>query len=610
MDWQGWATLGLLAAMIGGLIRYAHLADVIFMGGVTVLGILGIISPAEALSGFSNAGMLTVAALFVVAAGLRETGALDIVAHKLLGAEAHERRVIFRLTLALSLISAFLNNTTVVAMALPVVLDWCRKHQIAPSRLLIPVSYASIIGGCWTLIGTSTNLVVHGLMLDAGMSGMSFFEVGYVGVPVTLLCIPFIVFILPRLLPTRKQFAERIDTARREYFVEMIVRPECPFIGASVQKAGLRQLPGLFLVEIQRDGRIIAPVAPDEALESGDRLVFAGVVGTIVDLQKIKGLTPATEDEEAHAAAARSGRQLCEAVVSGSSPLVGRGIRESNFRTVYDAAVIAAHRNGERLAGKIGDIVLRPGDTLLLQTSPGFVRAHRNNPDFYLVSEIGDAEPVRHEKARLALSIMMLMIVLMALPDLAEAFGASEAFSRRIEPLRVLIAFLAGGAMVVTRCVAAASARRHIEYQVLLVIAASFGIARAIEKTGAADFVAGAFMPIASQFGTLAALAVVYLLVSVFTEVVTNNAAAALMFPIAVATAHKLGVDPRPFVIVVTIAASAAFASPIGYQTHMMVFGPGGYRFTDFVRAGVPLNLIWFIGTIVLVPLIWDLGPP
>lgn len=600
---SGWMTIGILAVMVFGLIRYAHLADVIFLGGLTLFGLSGVISPQEALSGFSNAGMLTVAALFVVAAGLRETGSLDVIAHKLLGVEGDERRALTRLTLSLTAVSAFLNNTTVVAMALPVVLDWCRKHRIAPSRLLIPISYASILGGCCTLIGTSTNLVVHGLMLDAGMAGMSFFEVGYVGLPIAIVSALFMIFIMPRMLPTRQEFTERIDSARREYLVEMVVQPECPFIGSTVQAAGLRQLHGLFLFEIERGDRIIAPVTPDETLQSGDRLVFAGVVATIVDLQKIKGLVPSAADGATRAML--PGRRFCEAVVSTSSPLVGRGVRESNFRTVYDAAVIAVHRNGARLQGKIGDIVLRAGDTLLMQTAPGFFRAHRNNPDFYLVSEVGDAEPIRHDKARPALGIMFLMVVLMATPDLARGLGASTELCERLDPLRVFVAFLAAGVMVVTRCVTASNARRYIEYQVLLVIAASFGISRAIEKTGAAEFIAQAFTPIGEWLGPIGALAAVYFLVSFFTEIVTNNAAAALMFPIAVAAAGKLHVDPRPFVMAVTIAASAAFASPIGYQTHMMVFGPGGYRFTDFLKTGIPLNLLWLVLAVILIPMIW-----
>ncbi len=604
MNPAGWITLGVLVAMVYGLIRYANLADVIFLGGLTLLGLSGIVSPQEALSGFSNAGMLTVAALFVVAAGLRETGSLDLIAHKLLGPEGSERKALLRLTIALSVVSAFLNNTTVVAMALPVVLDWCRKHGIAPSRLLIPISYASIIGGCCTLIGTSTNLVVHGLMLDAGLPGMSFFEIGYVGIPIAILSGLFLIFVLPRFLPTRQEFTERIDSARREYLVEIVVQGDCPFIGSTVQAAGLRQLHGLFLFEIQRGERIIAPVAPNELLENGDRLVFAGVVSTIVDLQKIKGLVPATADGSTRAML--PGRRFCEAVISASSPLVGRGVRESNFRTVYDAAVIAVHRNGVRLQGKIGDIVLRAGDTLLMQTAPGFSRAHRNNPDFYLVSEVGDAEPVRHDKARMALLIMFVMIALMAMPDLAKVFGASEALCRRLDPLRVFVAFLAAGVMVLTRCVAASSARRYIEYQVLLVIAASFGISKAIEKTGTAEFVAQAFTPVGEWLGPIGALAAIYLLVSFFTEVVTNNAAAALMFPIAVATAHGLGVDSRPFVMAVALAASAAFSSPIGYQTHMMVFGPGGYRFTDFIKAGIPLNALWWIAAVILIPMVWS----
>lgn len=606
MHWQGWFTLAVLAAMLFGLMRFSHLADVLFMAAVTTLGLAGVISPREALGGFANTGMLTVAALFVVAAGLRQSGALDWIAHHMLGEGRGLHRTMARLTAPLVALSAFLNNTTVVAIAMPVVFDWCRKRGFSPSRFLLPVSYASIIGGVCTLIGTSTNLVVHGLMIDHGMKGMSFFEIGYVGVPVALVSFLYLIFITPRILPNRQEFVEQIGTASREYIVLMQVQPDCPFIGSDVQSAGLRQLPGLFLVEVERNGEIISPVRPDERLESDDRLLFAGVVSTIVDLQQIKGLSPIAPVESGEQRLRPTeGRRLCEAVISASSPLVGRGIREANFRTVYDAAVIAVHRNGERLPGKIGDIVLRPGDTLLMQTSTGFVRAHRNDPDFYLVSEVGESEPMRHEKAGLAGLILLAMVLLMALPDLLPAGTLPAWFVERLDQARVLVAFAAAGMMVVLRCVDSSTARRNIEWQVLIVIAASFGIANAIEKTGAATVITNSFVPLTTAFGPIAALAAVYLLVNVLTELITNNAAAALMFPIALSAAARLGVDPRPFAIVVAIAASACFSSPIGYQTHMMVFGPGGYRFSDFIKAGIPMNLLWFITTILIVPYIW-----
>jgi di/tricarboxylate transporter len=608
MQWQGTFTLGLIFAMLLGLIWYSHLADVIFLGGVVILALVGILTPAEALAGFSNAGMLTVAALFVVATGLRDTGALDRFAHRLLGRPQGEKRALLRLLTPIAASSAVLNNTTIVAMALPVVVDWCRRNRMAASRFLIPLSYATIAGGMCTLIGTSTNLVVHGLMLEGGGRGFGFLELGFVGVPVTIVTLLYLLFVTPRFLPHRQEFLEQLGATRREYIVEMSVEPICPFIGQSVQAAGLRHLPGLFLVEIGRGGELISPVAPDEPLRAGDRLIFAGVVSTIVDLQRIKGLVPVTPDEQS-ASFHLSDGDLCEAVVSASSPLVGRSIRDANFRTVYDAAVIAVHRNGARLSGKIGDIGLRPGDALLLRTSAGFVRAHRNNPDFYLVSEVGGYQRPRHHKVGIATGILLLLIAAMAAPDVMEWLGVKGEWFHRFQRGQVLFALAAAGLMVVSRCVPAASARRSIQWDVLFVIAASFGISKALEKTGASEWLVTSVLPVFSQWGPLAALAAVYLLCNILTELLTNNAAAALVFPIAMTTALKMGLDPKPFAVAVAAAASGGFATPIGYQTHLMVFGPGGYKYGDFVRAGLPLNIVWFIVSMIVIPLVWPLRP-
>ncbi|HKQ46895.1 MAG TPA: SLC13 family permease [Phycisphaerae bacterium] len=609
MNWQGWFTLALVLVMLLGLARRAHLADIIFLGGLTLLALLGIISPAEALSGFSNPGMLTVAALFVVAAGLRESGALDGLARRILGQPQSERRVLGRLLLPIAAMSAFLNNTTIVAMGMPIVVDWCRKHRQSASRYLMPMSHATVAAGLCTLIGTSTNLVVHGMMVDnpeTRHTGMGFFEIGYVGLPVTIVAILYLVFIAPKLLPARQELFEQLGESRREYMIEMLVEPACPFVGQSVQAAGLRQLPGLFLVEIERDAQVLSPVGPDELLEAGDHLVFVGVVGTIVDLQKTKGLVP-IEEQGRTSRLDRLDRRLCEAVVSPASPLVGRSIRGANFRTVYDAAVIAVHRSGERLQGKIGNIVLRPGDTLLLQTATGFLRAHRNNPDFYLVSEVDEAVPVRHEKATLALVILGAMVVMMGLPDVLQWTGADPQLAKSLDRSRVFFAFAAAGLMVIARCVAPSTARRNIQWDVLYVIAASFGIARAMENTGAAKFIVDLFHPLITPFGPVAAVVVIYLITNLLTELLTNNAAAALVFPVAIWTAKELQIDPRPLVMTVTIAASAAFATPIGYQTNMMIFGPGGYRFSDFVKVGLPLNVLCFLISVLLIPRIWSL---
>ena len=604
MNWQTAFTFVVLLAILISLVRYTHLVDVIFVGAVALFAAAGIITPAEAFSGFSNEGMLTIGALFVVAAGVTQTGLVSRIANRILGHSSNTRTALARVVVPTTIMSAFLNNTTQVAMTMPPLLEWARKHRVAPSKLLLPLSFAAILGGVCTLIGTSTNLVTHGMLKSVGLPGLGMWELGMVGIPIAVVGCTFLILAGPRLLPDRKEFMEQLGESRREFLVEMMVQADCPLAGSSIQEAGLRNLPGLFLVSIERDGNSIAPVSSDEVIVIGDRLTFTGVVSTIVDLQRIRGLVSAADD---HTALGDSIKGLHEAVVSTSSPLIGRNIRDANFRTTYDAAVIAVHRNGARLNQKIGDIVLEPGDTLLLMTAPGFLRVHRNNPDFFLVSLAADIAPERHHRAVVAAAIALGLIAIMTVPDLLTVFGVSDATVIWLEDRRVVFAFLAAGAMVATGCVSASSARRQIDWRVLVVIAASFGISDAMRNSGAADYLARLVSHSSHSFGNLGALAAIYLLTWVLTEFMSNNAAAALMFPIGVAAAKGLGIDPRPFVIAITVAASGGFISPIGYQTHLMVFGPGGYKQSDFLRVGLPMGLLWFATAMLVIPLAWPL---
>jgi di/tricarboxylate transporter len=326
----------------------------------------------------------------------------------------------------------------------------------------------------------------------------------------------------------------------------------------------------------------VTPVSPDEFIQEGDRLVFAGVVSTIIELQRIRGFVPIAEDP---GAGSDPTHRLAEAVVSRSSPLVGRSIREASFRTVYDAAVIAVHRNGERLPGKIGEIVLLAGDTLLLQCAPGFLRAHRDSPDFFLVSELDDDTKPRYERAGLALAILLGMVTLVTAGVLPIAIAS----------------FAAVGLMLVTRCLTATQARRSVDWSILVVIGSVLGIASAMEKTGAADLIAQGLVGSSSALGPMGAMIIIYVTCLVMAETLHHNAAVAIMFPIAVATANQIGVDPRGFVMAVAIASCCAFASPVSYQTHLIVYGPGGYRFTDFVKVGLPLDIL--CGAVI--PWIW-----
>ena len=587
MQWQGWLTLAVVLLTLYAMVKELAGPDIILMAGLFTLAAFGVLTPRETFEGFANPALATIGALFIVSAALRETGALEATVGRLMDRTRSERGGLARICPSVAALSAFLNNAPIVAMMTPTVIDWARRRGLSPSRFLIPVSYSSILGSTITVIGTSTTLTVAGLMSESGLEEMGFFELAPVGIPVAIAGLVFLQCVAPKLLPTRHEPAEDLGDRRREYTASMIVEEQCPLIDQTVEEAGLRHLPGLFLVEIGRAGHIITPVGPDQLIRPNDRLVFAGVVSTIVELQRIRGLVPATDDEGP--APIHPEHRLVEAVISASSPLVNQSIRDASFRSVYDAAVIAVHRNGERVAGKIGEIVLGAGDTLLLQGAPGFLRAHRNSPDFYLVSEIAGTETPRYDRAGIAIGILVLMV-------LAASLGAY--------PVSIA-AFLAAGLLLATRSITGRSARRSIDWSILVVIGASFGIAYALQKTGAAEEVAGLIAFAAGSLGPIAALIVVYLTTLLLAELLHHNAAVALMFPIAVETASLVGADPRGFVMGVAIAGCCAFASPVTYQTHLIVYGPGGYRFTDFVRLGVPLDAVCAAIAITLIPVFW-----
>jgi di/tricarboxylate transporter len=606
VDWQGWFTLGVVGLVFVLMVRAVGPPDILLLGGTVLVGLAGIITVEDVVSGFSNKSMLTIGALFVVAAAMRETGALDRVGARMLGKARTERGALLRIAPQVAGLSAFLNNTAVVAMVIPIIGDWCRRHRISPSRLLIPIAYLAILGGMCTLIGTSRNLIVRELMQEhaareqtapasreALCTGISMFELAWIGLPSLACGLAYLLLLGRRILPDNQDLLEKLGETSRRYMVDMSVQPNCPLVGKTIESGGLRHLPGLFLIEIQRGQRVIAPVGPDEILQAGDRLTFTGVVSNIVDLERIPGLVPAADEGYEKESAKRRSRRYCEAVISRTSPLIGRNIRDANFRARYNAAIVAVHRGGRRLIGRIGDFVIRAGDTLLLQAGPHFAEANRNNPDFFLVSLVQGTRPVRHERAGLAFALLSALIVLMVAPQVPVT----------------LAAFTIAGLMIALRCISAGDARRAVQWDVLLLIAAAFGLGRALETSGAAAWIAGLLVQATAAWGEHAALAGIYVVTVIFGILVTSNATAVLVFPVAMAVADQFGVDPRPFAIAVAVSASASFASPNAYQTNMLVYGPGGYRFADFLRVGLPLNLILGIIAIVVIPWIWPFRP-
>lgn len=597
MGFDAWTTLAVLALVMGLLIFTRLAADLVLLGGLTLLMVVpapvdgawrfGVLSAAEALSGLSNPGLVTVGVLFIVVAGLCETGGVDWIGQRLLGRPRTLIGAQLRIVGPVAGLSAFLNNTPVVAMLIPAINDWARRLHLSPSKLMIPLSYAAILGGTCTLIGTSTNLVVNGLVIaDTDLPALGMFEITWLGLPCALAGMVYLLLVGRWLLPERRSVLSKMQDPR-EYTLEMLVQPDSPLVGKSIEQAGLRHLPGMYLMEIHRQEEVLIAVGSEQRLQADDRLVFVGIVESVKDLQKIRGLKPAT-DQVFKLSAPRHQRSLVEAVVSNTCPLLGKTIREGRFRGVYNAAVIAVARNGERIRAKIGDIVLRPGDTLLMEALPSFADQQRDSRDFFLVSTMDDSTPRRHEKGWIALVILAALVTVVALGWLS----------------MLVAAMLAAGLMIITRCCSTNTARRNVDWSVLVVIAAALGIGRALDKTGVARVIAETFLA-AGGGNPWVALAVVYGLTTFFTEVITNNAAAALLFPIAMATADKLEVSFMPFVITIMIAASASFATPLGYQTNLMVYGPGGYRFSDYLRVGVPLNLLMWIMTVALAPRIW-----
>ncbi len=596
-----WIAVGVTLAVFAILqLRRSVPTDLLFLAGLMLVTLFGVITPSQAFAGFSNPAVLTIAGLLIVAAGLRSTGVLDWIGAKLLGGASNERAALWRLAPTLIISSAVTLNTALVAMMMPVVIDWCRRRNIAPSRMLIPVSYLTILGGVCSLVGTSTTLIVAGILRREQVEpAMGLFDLGYVGLPCAVVGGLFMLLVGPRLLPQRTDIIEQLDDTKRDYLVEMYVQPECALIGRTVEEAGLRHLPGLFLIEIGRRGNVISPVTPEDRLQANDRLVFTGLVNTIVDLEKIQGLVPAADTSYELHPVERTQRNLTEVVLSKTCPLVNSTVRDGNFRSQYNAAVVAVHRNGERLTTKIGDIRLEPGDTLLLQTHRDFVSTYSNSRDFYLVSSVEGGESRRHDKMGLASILALLLIAWLIGTSFLPQTGLFAGLGST-----AVAALSIGGAMIVARCLRTTDARSAVDLQTLVTIAAALGLGAALEQSGAARACAELMVTQAGDHPYLL-LIVVYLTTLAFTEMITNNAVAAMLLPIALNVADAGGYSPWPFIIAITLGASLSFVTPIGYQTNLMVMGPGGYRASDYLRCGLPLAVIVTATALVLIPWIW-----
>jgi len=587
MSWEVWFTVAVVLTVLFLLATTPAPTEMVLLGAMVVLSVSQIITPTQALSGFSSPGVMTIAALYVVIAGLRETGAIAWFSHLVFGRPRSLTAAQAKLMTSGALLSTVINNTPVVAMFIPIAQEWSARYGFPISRLLLPLNNVVILAGLCTLIGTSTNLAVYGLLMQVRPDAqLGLFDLVWIGVPLTLVGMIYALVFSRYLLPDRQGPMEQLENAR-EYAFQVRVHSNGPMVGKTLAEVGLRNLKSAYVLEIERRGRLITAVAPDQVLEADDRLTCVGVVDAVVDLRRMPGLTVA-EDQDFRLNLKHTQRQLAELVLSQTSPLVGKRVRDSNFRDRYGAAILSVSREGSRVPGKVGDIVFQPGDTLLVETGYHFFDKHKYDRDFLLVSQLHDSAPSDFRRAPVSFGILLLMIMLAAMEWLP-LFEAS---------------FIAAGLMVATGCMTTRRAAASIEYQLVAAIAASFALGVALTESGAAAL-AGSWLVQFAQGNPWVALVLLYALTVVVTEMITNNAAGVLMFPVALSVAEAAQVSFMPFVIAIMVAASAGFITPIGYQTNLMVYGPGGYRFSDFVRFGLPLNLVCGVITVGIVPRVW-----
>lgn len=595
MTWEiGLTYLVILVALVA-MAREWLPPDLILIAALGFLIAARVVDLEEALQGFADPTLLALAALFVVAAGLRRTGVLARAAHLLLGEGSGERRASFRLTGAVATSSAFLNNTPIVAMGIPAVLSWCRERGVSPSRLLIPLSYASILGGVCTLIGTSTNLVADGMLRSNGFRGLGFFELGAVGLPLAIVGVAYLVFVAPGLLRERAGVDTEVlegTVARDIHLVRVPAGSDVA--GRTVAQAHLGSSRLQLMRMVRADGTVVQ-VKPDVRLQPGDHLTFRGEPGLMAESIQRLGLEPVpVADLPSFARDA----DLREAVIAEGSELVGERVRTAEFVERYDAVVLGVIRDGHQVE-EVEKVRLRPGDVLLLVARPEFVGKFADSRHLHLLSgeEMEHEEPFESRlweptRAKVGLAILGVVVALASL-------GV----------VHISVAALGGAVLMVAMgFVSAPDARRAIDWSVLIVIGAAIGLGRALEASGGAALLADWIAAAGTPFGPRGVLASLLVGTMVVTLTVTNNAAVAIVVPVAIAVGSAQGIAVRPLVVAVTIGASLAFATPHGYQTNLMVYGPGGYTFGDFVRAGLPLQLLLAAAAILLIPWIWPLG--
>jgi di/tricarboxylate transporter len=559
-----------------------------FVIAIAILGVFRVLTPNEILAGFANEQIIIIIMLLMLGDVFQRTSILDIFFDRVFKNAKTPRNFIARLMFVAGPVSAFVNNTPLVALLMPYVHNWGTKNKVQISRLLMPLSFATIIGGCATLIGTSTNLIVGGLVADQqilpGLKPLQIFDFASVGVPMIVIGAIYMIYVGDKLLLKRVVTAIEIPKSSRDYLFELQLKKGSEVIGQSRSDSPFLKNKGFMLVEVFREGIQYQQVEPDFIFKENDILIFAGqkeAIAELVNADKHRIIPSVGMFSK------RRESEIIEIVVSHKSSMIGKRLMYENFRGKYDATVLAVHRNGENLTGKIANIDLLAGDALLLMVGNQFNHLSNSTQDFYIISKIKEIRRIGYLKTAVLIVGLPLIVIL-------NVIGIIKLFTG-ILVLLIITQLL----KIVTPKDMATSA----DYELAIIIALSLALGVAMIKTGVAESIANGLMYTFKPMGKYGALAGIYLITATLAGFITNKAAVAIIFPISLTLAIQLGVNPLPFILVVSFAAAANFMTPIGYQTNIMIYGPGGYKFRDFLRVGTPLTIIYMIVTVTILSL-------
>ncbi|MGL5229041.1 MAG: SLC13 family permease [Bacteroidales bacterium] len=600
MEFESIVVLVVLCGLIITLALDKMRPGLLFFSAVILLMLTGTISAQEALAGFSNKGMITVAILFLVSEGVRRSGALNKIIRMILPSKKGSiGGSLAQVLPPIAAISAFLNNTAVVVIFAPIIKKWSEHINMPATKFLIPLSYATILGGVCTLIGTSTNLVVNGMIVDQGFRSLGLFELGKVGLPITFVGLIYLIVASKWLLPGKLTSADQLAD-RKEYAYNMNVLPGSMFVGQTIENGKLSLLQQFEVRSLIRDGEHILLEQMRIAIRENDQLVLGGKHGSLAQLVATEGIEfNCLSDLERDFVSKKAIKQV-EAVLGPRFPGIGKTLGEFDFYRHYGAVVMSVHRNGEIISVGLSDLVLKEGDNLVVLTDGTFIPTWGDSSVFLLLSDVGDFSiPGNKTQRWISVGLVVLMIIGAALGE----------FLPKMDGVKFDMFFFAAFTMVImawTKIIPTQNYTKFINWDILITIACAFGISKAMMNSGIADSIAHQIISIASGYGPFAILAAVYIITNIFTEVITNNAAAALCFPISLSVANQMGIDPTPLFVTICIAASASFATPIGYQTNLIVQSVGNYKFSDYLKIGIPLNIIVFILSIILIPMIWE----